>query len=45
MQASFLSIYLMPMAIAVIMVGLGLSLTPADFKRIVDYPKAVLIGL
>jgi BASS family bile acid:Na+ symporter len=45
MQASFLSIYLMPLAIAVIMVGLGLSLTPADFKRIVDYPKAVLIGL
>jgi BASS family bile acid:Na+ symporter len=45
MQASFLSIYLMPLAIAVIMVGLGLSLTPADFKRILDYPKAVLIGL
>lgn len=45
MQASFLSIYLMPMAIAVIMIGLGLSLTPADFKRIFEYPKAVLIGL
>ncbi|MHA8075251.1 bile acid:sodium symporter family protein [Aquirufa sp. TARAVU-A1A] len=45
MQASFLSIYLMPMAIAIIMVGLGLSLTPADFKRIFEYPKAVLIGL
>lgn len=45
MQASFLSIYLLPTAIAVIMVGLGLSLTPADFKRIFEYPKAVVIGL
>ncbi len=45
MQASFLSIYLMPMAIAIIMVGLGLSLTLADFKRIFEFPKAVLIGL
>ncbi len=45
MQASFLSIYLLPMAIAIIMVGLGLSLTPADFKRIFQYPKAMLVGL
>jgi BASS family bile acid:Na+ symporter len=33
------------MAIAIIMVGLGLSLTPADFKRIIQYPKAMIIGL
>lgn len=45
MQASFLSIYLLPMAIAIIMVGLGLSLTPTDFKRIIQYPKAMIIGL
>ncbi len=45
MQASFLSIYLLPLAIAIIMVGLGLSLTPADFKRIIQYPKAMIIGL
>ncbi len=45
MQGSFLSIYLLPMAIAIIMVGLGLSLTPADFKRIIQYPKAMIIGL
>ena len=45
MQASFLSIYLLPMAIAIIMVGLGLSLRPADFKRIFEYPKAVIVGL
>ena len=45
MQASFLSLVLMPLAIAIIMVGLGLSLTLADFKRIFLYPKAILIGL
>ena len=27
------------------MTGLGLSLTTADFKRVYEYPKAVLIGL
>ncbi len=45
MQASFLSLILMPLAIAIIMVGLGLSLTLDDFKRIFRYPKAILIGL
>ena len=28
-----------------IMVSLGLSLTPADFARVVQYPKGVGIGL
>ena len=27
------------------MFGLGLSLTVADFKRVLRYPKAVLVGL
>ena len=27
------------------MLGLGLSLTVADFKRVLRYPKAVLVGL
>jgi BASS family bile acid:Na+ symporter len=35
----------MPVALAVIMTGLGLSLTLADFRRIFLYPKAMLIGL
>jgi BASS family bile acid:Na+ symporter len=35
----------MPIALGVIMLGLGLSLTIADFKRVVVYPKAVLVGL
>jgi len=45
MQASFLSVVLMPVALAIIMTGLGLSLTWADFKRVYEYPKAVIIGL
>jgi bile acid:Na+ symporter, BASS family len=27
------------------MLGMGLTLTPEDFKRVVIYPKAVVIGL
>ena len=45
MQANFLSVVLMPIALAIIMTGLGLSLTIADFKRVYEYPKAVIIGL
>lgn len=45
MQASFLSLVLLPLAICIIMVGLGLSLTLADFKRIFIYPKAIFVGL
>lgn len=32
-------------ALALVMFGLGLSLTIADFKRLIDYPKAVLLAL
>lgn len=45
MQASFLSVVLLPLALAVIMMGLGLSLVVEDFKRIIVYPKAVVVGL
>jgi BASS family bile acid:Na+ symporter len=36
---------LLPAALAVIMVSLGLSLTTADFKRVLVVPKGVAIGL
>ena len=45
MESSFLSLVLLPLALAIIMMGLGLSLTIDDFKRVVVYPKAVFIGL
>lgn len=37
--------YLLPIAIGVIMFGIGLNLTFADFKRVFIEPKAILIGL
>jgi len=45
METSILTTLLLPLAIAIIMMGLGLSLTIEDFKRVVVYPKAILIGL
>jgi BASS family bile acid:Na+ symporter len=42
---SFFALVLLPIALAVIMGSLGLSLTIADFKRVVVYPKGVAIGL
>jgi len=45
MQASFLSVVLLPAALAVIMMGLGLSLVVDDFKRVIVFPKAVGVGL
>lgn len=35
----------MPIALGIIMLGLGLSLTLADFKRVVTIPRPVFIGL
>jgi bile acid:Na+ symporter, BASS family len=45
MQSSILSTVLLPVALGIIMLGLGLGLTIADFKRVVIFPKAVVIGL
>lgn len=45
MQASIVTNLLLPLALAIIMLGLGLSLTVADFRRVVRYPRAVLVGL
>lgn len=36
---------LLPIALGIIMVGLGLELTLADFKRVTERPKAVLVAL
>lgn len=36
---------LLPLGLAVVMVSLGLSLTVADFRRILVVPRGVLIGL
>jgi BASS family bile acid:Na+ symporter len=45
MQDSIIFDLLLPIALGIIMLGLGLSLTVADFRRVLSYPKAVLFGL
>lgn len=45
MTASLATAVFLPLALAVIMFGLGLSLRIADFTRVLMFPKAVLVGL
>ena len=35
----------LPSSLAIIMLGMGMTLIPADFTRIIKFPKAILIGL
>lgn len=36
---------MLPIALAIIMLGLGLSLTLADFRRVLDQPRSVVVAL
>lgn len=45
MQGSILTDLLLPLAIGIVMLGLGLSLTLEDFRRVARYPLAVGFGL
>lgn len=45
MQTNVITAVFLPIALGVIMLGLGLSLTIADFRRVVVYPRAVIVGL
>ena len=45
MQASLVTNVLLPVALGVIMLGLGMGLTVDDFRRVGRYPRAVLVGL
>ncbi|MEO0352128.1 MAG: bile acid:sodium symporter family protein [Cyanobacteria bacterium P01_A01_bin.15] len=45
MESSFLTAVFLPLALFIIMLGMGLGLTVADFKRILVEPKAVIFGL
>jgi bile acid:Na+ symporter, BASS family len=44
MQSNLFTTVLLPLALALVMLGMGLSLTPKDFRRIARYPKAVAVG-
>ncbi len=45
MQANFFTAVLLPIGLAIVMLGMGLTLLPEDFQRVTRYPKAVAIGL
>lgn len=45
MEDSVFATVLLPIALAVIMVSLGMSLTTEDFRRVLVYPKGILIGI
>lgn len=45
MSHSLIHALLLPLALGIIMFGLGLSLTLGDFARVLRYPRAVVVGL
>ncbi len=45
MEGSILTDIILPLSLFIIMLGMGLSLSIEDFRRIFVYPKAVLTGL
>lgn len=44
MQSNFFTEVLLPLALATVMLGMGLSLVPKDFQRITRDPVAVAVG-
>lgn len=45
METNYLTDIMLPLSLAIIMLGMGLSLVPYDFKRVALYPKAASIGI
>ena len=45
MNASFLTEIILPLALALIMFGMGLGLTVGDFTRLFKKPLAIAMGL
>ncbi|VAW28177.1 Sodium-dependent transporter [hydrothermal vent metagenome] len=45
MEQNILTTFLLPAALFIIMLGMGLALQIADFKKIIAYPKAIFIGI
>jgi bile acid:Na+ symporter, BASS family len=44
MQSNLFTAVLLPLALSLVMLGMGLSLIPEDFRRIARYPKGVAVG-
>jgi len=45
MESNFLTAVFLPLALGVIMFGMGMTLTLADFRRVILLPKAAALGL
>jgi bile acid:Na+ symporter, BASS family len=45
MESTILTSVFLPVSLGIIMLGMGLSLTPSDFSRVALYPKAATIGI
>ena len=45
MENSILTTLILPISLAIIMLGMGLSLTLSDFKQVFKHPKAAILGL
>ena len=45
METNYLTDIMLPLSLAIIMLGMGLSLVPYDFKRVALYPKAASVGI
>lgn len=45
MENSIITDYLLPLSLFIIMLGMGMSLVINDFKQVVLFPKAVVLGL
>ncbi|MEZ5024239.1 MAG: hypothetical protein R2728_13440 [Chitinophagales bacterium] len=45
MEDSILTSTVLPISLAIIMLGMGMTIIADDFKRVFLYPKAAFIGL
>ncbi len=45
MQSNLFTAVLLPLALAIVILDMGLSLTPENFQQVTRYPKAVIVGL
>lgn len=45
MHGNVVTAVFLPIALGIIMLGLGLTLTTADFRRVIAYPRAIIVGL
>jgi BASS family bile acid:Na+ symporter len=45
METNFITEILLPVSLGIIMLGMGLSLVPDDFRRVALYPKAAALGV